>query len=310
MIRITTFLSFVFWLSAGLTSSLLAQDTSRVQIPMRADSLTITPSDSTDNTEEGSDDPESDEISTLLAKGWSYSVSLSGDFKTGNVQRSLLSISTFLNYESKTTPWGFYTSPRLMKGSINGEKAEDELFLDLNSTLFYDTHDVYGLLFGIYESSNLRKINERIYVGAGLGFRVIGGLKHPNAPFKLIITQALLHENTDFITKADISTWRSSTRVRTTFKFWKGKMELSNTTFLQPALDQNNFRWNAVSQVSIALAKHLSFVINEINSYESVVVEGASNTDFSLTLGFVFMMYNKQPVRQSVMLLVLRFGVC
>lgn len=263
-----------------------AQDTSRIQNPMRVDTLPVSLPDSTEDTNDSGDGPESDEASSLLAKGWSYSLSLSGDYKTGNVQRGLFSINTFLNFESKKSAWGFYTSPRYMKGNVNRQKAENELFVDMNATIFYDSKDIYGLAFGIYETSNLRKINERLYYGVGIGLRIIGGIKHPEAKFKLAITNAILHENTDFQTKEDITTWRNSTRIKISTKLWKDKLELSNTTFLQPSLNQNNFRWNAISQLAIKLSNHLSFVVSEVNSYESVVVEGASNTDFSLTFGF------------------------
>ncbi len=219
-----------------------------------------------------------------------YSLSLEGDFRTGNLQRALYTIRGTAEYVPQRAGLGFYTSPRYSYGKTAGLLQEDELFLDLNATLFYTQHDVYGLAFGVFETSNLRQITDRRYGGAGLGWRITGGRTSPKARVKITVTNALLFERTDFFETSgqpsrDVTVVRNSTRLRVAAAWLDGRLTLANTTFIQPALGHPNLRANAITQALIQLTKRLNFSLTLENSYESLVAEGRKSADTHLTFG-------------------------
>lgn len=219
-----------------------------------------------------------------------YSLGLEGDFRRGNLQRDLYTVRVALEFVPKRTWLGFYASPRYSNGKTAGQLQEDELFVDLNGTAFYNRHDVYGLAFGVVERSNLRQINRRLYGGAGVGWRITGGLRNPTAKLKVAVTNALLYEGTDFIEKLgevtrDVNVVRNSTRLRVTASWLDGRFTLANTTFFQPALNRPNLRANAVTQALIQFTKRLAFTLTLENSHESVVAVGRQNADHRLTFG-------------------------
>lgn len=219
-----------------------------------------------------------------------YSLGLEGDFRRGNLQRDLYTVRLAFEFVPKRAWLGFYSSPRYSYGKTAGQLQEDELFVDLNATAFYNRNDVYGLAFGVLERSNLRQINRRLYGGAGVGWRITGGLRDPDARLKVAVTNALLYENTDFIEKPgevtrDVNVVRNSTRLRVTASWLDGRFTLASTTFFQPALNRPNLRANAVTQALIQLTKRLAFSLTLENSYESVVAVGRQNADHRLTFG-------------------------
>jgi putative salt-induced outer membrane protein YdiY len=224
----------------------------------------------------------------IQPKAITYSFALNGDFKSGNVRRELLGASFAFNFEHPRSDFGFFTNPRYTYGTLNGVKAEDELFLDLNTTVYYDTHSFYVLGFGAYERSNLRRINERYVGGFGMGIRVIGGPRRKDSKVKISITNALLYEKTDFDNKEDIIAVRNSTRFKIEAHMFKNAVKFTNSTFVQPSLLDNNLRWNALTSFSFHITKHLALVTSLINSYESFVVENAKNTDVTWTFGLSF----------------------
>jgi hypothetical protein len=220
----------------------------------------------------------------------SYSLGLEGDFRTGNLQRALYTARGTLEYVPKRAALGFYTSPRYSYGKTNGVLQEDELFVDLNATMFYARHDVYGLAFGVVERSNLRQIDRRLYGGVGVGWRITGGLTSPDATLKVSVTNAVLYEDTDFfetpnVPSRDVTVLRNSTRLRVAAAWLGGRLTLANTTFVQPALNRPNLRASAVTQALIQLTKRLAFSLTLENSYESLVAEGRRNADTHLTFG-------------------------
>jgi len=217
-----------------------------------------------------------------------FGVGLDGDFRKGNVTRNLLKARLSLNYETPKSILGFSTSPRFAYGTFKGVLNEQELFVDFNTTLYAYQRKLYYLAFGIIEKSNLRKINTRALGGVGFGYRIFGDKNHPNSRIKLTVTNAIVYEATDYYKKEDIKVIRSSTRVKFGAEIIKGKLFFNNTTFIQPALNKNNFRWNAITSFSVKASKKLTFNVLLDNSYESVVPDGIQNTDIALTFGVSF----------------------
>jgi hypothetical protein len=219
---------------------------------------------------------------------WTYSIGVDGMLSSGNVNRRLLTIRLGLAHENPNSIWGFNSSPRFQYGTNNEVLQEREVFFDFNNTWFHSQHDVYGLLFGIYEQSNLRQIHDRFNAGVGLGWKIIGGRRVPSTRVQLSITNALLSERTDFISANDVRAVRNSTRLKARFELVKDKLTVQHTTFFQPALNISNLRWNSISQLVFKAGKHLSLTATLDNSYESYNVEGVKNTQINSTLGLSY----------------------
>lgn len=219
-----------------------------------------------------------------------YRLQLTGDLINGNVNRVLYNVRPFFNYEDTAKVFGFFSQPRYAYGEVNKNMAENELFVDANSTLFYHkkrTKGFYLLGFGAFESSNLRRISERWLGGAGLGWHIVrrNQRKDHVAVKELTLTNAILYEKTDFQATEDIETWRNSTRLRLSLGLLKDKLILSNTTFLKPSITSDNFRWNAISTLEAPLTAKVSLTSMLENNYESIIAQGVQNTDLRWTFG-------------------------
>ncbi|MDJ1471450.1 DUF481 domain-containing protein [Xanthocytophaga flava] len=221
---------------------------------------------------------------------WTYVLGLDGMINSGNVNRKLLTLRLGLNHENPNSIWGFYSSPRFQYGTNNEVLQEREVFFDFNNTWFYSQHDVYGLLFGIYEQSNLRQINDRLNIGVGVGWRIIGGKRLPSSRVQVSISNAFLREATDFISSdtEDLNVLRNSTRFRFRVEIIREKLTLQSTIFFQPAINRKNLRWNSISQLVFKLNKHFSLTSTLDNSYESYNVAGVKSSQLNSTLGLSY----------------------
>jgi Protein of unknown function, DUF481 len=228
-----------------------------------------------------------------------FRAGLNGDYQTGNVDRVLIKAQTGLEYEHPNSIVGFNTSPRFAYGTINNGLKEKELFVDLNMTFYAYQRKLYYLIFGIAETSNLRKINSRFLGGVSLGYRFIGDKNNPKSRVKLAVTNALLYETTDYYTKSDVNVVRNSTRIKFSAEIIKGVLFFNNSTFLQPAINKPNFRWNALTTLSIRASQNFAFNVLLDNSYESVVPEGTKSTDITFSFGINYnnQLWFKRPVR-------------
>jgi Protein of unknown function, DUF481 len=217
-----------------------------------------------------------------------YSFGIDGTTSSGNVNRQLLNFKTTLNFDPKKSVFGFFSNPRFQYGTNSDVLQEREIFVDLNSTLFYANSDVYFLMFGAFEQSNLRKIIIRRNVGLGVGFKIFGGRKHPKSRFKLSLTNAFVKEVTDFEMNEDKDVFRNSTRLRISFDIIPAKMTLQSVAFLQPSLTDNYYRWNSLSNLTYKVGKHLAFLLSFENTYENFNELGVQNSQTNATIGLVY----------------------
>ncbi len=238
----------------------------------------------TNPVQQGSTAQKPKEISNLAQ----FNLGLDVDFRQGNIDRRLLKARFSINYEPPRSIVGFSTNPRFAYGTFKRQLNERELFVDWNTTFFAYQRKLYYLAFGIFEKSNLRKINERLMGGVGFGYRIIGDKNHPSTRIKLAVTNAFVYEKTDFYTKSDVSVIRNSTRLKFSAEIIKGKLFFSNMTFFQPSLNKPNLRWNALSSLTIKASKRLGLNILVDNSYESLVPEGINNSDLVITFGLSY----------------------
>jgi putative salt-induced outer membrane protein YdiY len=219
---------------------------------------------------------------------WFYSVGLDGTASSGNVNRQLLNLKTSLHFESPKSIFGFFTTPKFQYGTNSDVLQEREIFLDLNSTLFYLKSNLYVLIFGAFEQSNLRKISSRYYVGTGLGWKIIGGNKKPKSNIKMSISNAIVRENTDFEIKEDKDVFRNSTRLKLSVAFVPDKLIFSSVVFYQPSLTDNYYRWNSSSSLSYKVGKHLAILAAFENTYENFNVVGIKNSQTNTTIGLTY----------------------
>ena len=226
------------------------------------------------------------EIDTLPK--WFYSVGLDGTTSSGNVNRQLLNFRTSLSFESKKYVFGFFSTPRFQYGTNSDILQERELFIDLNSTLFYAHSNVYLLFFGGFEQSNLRKILTRYDVGVGVGLKIFGGIKKPKSHFKLSVTNALVKEVTDFEIKQDKNVFRNSTRLRLSYAIIPEKLTFQSVVFLQPSLTDSYYRWNSLTSISYKVGKHLAFLASIETTYENFNVVGIQNAQSNATIGLTY----------------------
>ncbi len=231
---------------------------------------------------------EIDTVRAPLPLFWKYVAGLDGIYSSGNVNRKLIHARLSLTYDKPTSFWGFFSNPKFQYGTNNHELQEREIFIDCNNTFFHAQHDVYGLFFGSYEQSNLRKITDRTNLGIGIGWRILGGKNIPNTRLTLSITNAILREVTDFVANADIRLYRNSTRLKFKLTVIPNRLTVQNTTFIQPGLNSDYFRWSSLAQVFYQIGKQLAFSANLDHSYESFSVQGVRNAQLNATIGVVY----------------------
>lgn len=222
------------------------------------------------------------------ASYFNYTIGLDGTISSGNVNRQLLNIRFMLNYENPNTIWGVFSSPKFQYGKNASILQEREIFLDINNSFFYSQSDIYGLIFGSFEESNLRKIQARTNLGIGIGWKILGGKKHPNALLKLNISNAILRETTDFVESTDLHLYRNSTRIRISWQLIPEKCTFQHTTFIQPSLSDNNIRWNSLSQLTYKIGKHLAINGTFDNTFENTNQAGVQSAQSNATIGFTY----------------------
>lgn len=272
--------SFIFPLSL---SNLSAQIPDSTQIPIPKSVEVIISPDTTQSYTEFQSTDKQDKLPT-----WYYSIGLDGTTSSGNVNRQLLNFKTTLNFENPKSVFGFFTAPKFQYGTNSDLLQEREIFADLNSTLFYSKHNVYMLIFGAYEQSNLRKITARYNVGVGIGWKILGGKTSPKSKVKLSISNAIVREVTDFETKQDKDVYRNSTRIKFRYDIIPDKLFIQSVVFFQPSFNDNYYRWNSSSQFSYKVGKHLSILASFENTYENFNIIGIQNAQTNTTFGLVY----------------------
>ena len=210
-----------------------------------------------------------------------YRFTADGTFTAGNVNRSLLQLTSAVDYQLSNY-FKLSSSPSFVYGRQSGFLAEREWFGDLRTTYNYEKR-VYYLAFGSYERSNLRQINHRWTVAAGAGYKLLNRKRA-----YISLTDVVMQEYTDFTELDDINIFRNSARLYGEYTFDKDRFTITHTAFYQPALGQYNVRWNASLSVQVKLTSATSLRSTVANAYESLIVPGRQNNDFRFTIGLVY----------------------
>ncbi|RDV12604.1 DUF481 domain-containing protein, partial [Pontibacter diazotrophicus] len=102
----------------------------------------------------------------------------------------------------------------------------------------------------------------------------------------LTLTNAIIHESTNFVERNTIVTQRNSFRVKGSHSFHRERIRFNHLTFVQPSLrDFSNLRWNTVLTLEIPLNKWVAIRTSFANTYESEVEATRKHNDSHLTFG-------------------------
>jgi hypothetical protein len=201
-----------------------------------------------------------------------------GNFTRGNVNRSLMVLRAEIILAGPVI--SIATNPRYTYGKQNGVVAERDSYMDLFVDVFKKRRTyVFGL--GTVETSNLRAITLRAMGGAGLGYRAVNTDKN-----KLLLTNAIVHESTNFRELPTKSVQRNSFRMKGKHLFAKDRFSINHITFVQPAItDFSNLRWNTVISLEFPVNRWVVLRTSYENSYESIVEASRKRNDSRLTFG-------------------------
>jgi hypothetical protein len=201
-----------------------------------------------------------------------------GNFARGNVNRTLMVLRAEFLVTGPVI--SIAMNPRFTYGKQNGVLAERDTYGDIFVDIFKKRRTyLFGL--GILETSNLRRIDLRQMVGAGLGFRLLNTKAN-----HLTLTDAIVYESTNFRELATVTTIRNSFRVKGKHSFMQDKIRLNHITFIQPSLgDLSNVRWNTIFSVELPINKYVTLRTSFENYYESVVEPSRKRNDSRLTFG-------------------------
>lgn len=214
----------------------------------------------------------------VLLDSLSYRFAGDGNFSRGNVNRSLMVVRAEILLHGPVID--IVSHPRFTYGQQNHLLAERDYYADLFVDVFKKKR-VYAFSLATVERSNLRRIDWRQLAGVGLGLRLVQSSRH-----NLSLTNAIIHESTDFRERPTLTTQRNSTRLKGRHALLGDKMRFSHITFLQPSLaDFSNLRWNTLLSLELPLTRWMAIRTSFENSYERVVEATRKRNDTRVTFG-------------------------
>ena len=129
-------------------------------------------------------------------------------------------------------------------------------------------------------------------VGAGATYQIIQGDKNwlkASLTFEYEYTdfRQNLFNRTQFNGNNSINTLRSTIWISGKYELFKKKVILKHQSYYQPFLeDSDNYRWQADLSGEFPVWEFLSFKINYLRTFESIVIQGQEEQDEFLTFGF------------------------
>ncbi len=226
------------------------------------------------------------ESDTLKVKA---SLSLTGFFQQGNVETKIFRGRTDLSVRP-WKKWVFKTKNSYVFQEFGGNKADEDI-LSLNFLYFNPERKLYPQILGFVSTNFRREISVRYLMGAGVTYQALNGKDNW---LKFSLTGE--YEETDF-NKTDfnrdefdgndnIGTFRGTIWINGQYKVLEKKVILTHESYFQPSLESGkNYRWQADIGVELPIWKFLSFKINYLHTFESIVIQGQKEEDRFLTFG-------------------------
>jgi hypothetical protein len=221
------------------------------------------------------------ETYNVSGKGVRYTAALTGIYSTGTVERIYFTTSHTANVEL-SKHWLLPAAFNFSYGRQQGLLNERELLALLTPT--YKRNRVKYYLLAEGERSNLRAINKRIVLGAGVGYQLYADTLRN----EVSLSQFFLYEHTDYLNGLLREVPRSSTRLK--LRASKGQVVFTALAFYQPSLSNVNrdYRFNSTTGLNFNVTRHLALTAAYSYSYESIAVEGRNPANSNLTLGFTY----------------------
>ena len=229
------------------------------------------------------------ESDTLKVKA---KLSVTGFWQRGNVETSIFRSRA----DFSIRPFGklVYKTQNSYVYQAFGRTKADEDILSLNFLYFNPKAKIYPLVLGFVSTNFRREIDLRYLWGAGATYQV-----HSKDNDWLKVSMSLEYEETDF--KSDrfniaefngnqtIDTFRGTIWINGKYYLFEKKVVLTHEGYIQSSLESSsNYRWQADIGAEFPIWKFLSFKINYLSTFESVVIEGQQQGDqfysFGLTL--------------------------
>lgn len=232
------------------------------------------------------------ESDTLKVKA---SLSLTGFFQQGNVETKIFRGRTDLSVRP-WKKWVFKTKNSYVFQEFGGNKADEDI-LSLNFLYFNPERKLYPQILGFVSTNFRREISVRYLMGAGVTYQALSGQDNW---LKFSLTGE--YEETDF-NKTDfnkdefdgndnIGTFRGTIWINGQYKVFEKKVILTHESYFQPSLESGkNYRWQADIGVELPIWKFLSFKVNYLHTFESIVIQGQKEEDRFLTFGVTLKSY-------------------
>lgn len=222
-------------------------------------------------------------------------LSLTGFWQGGNVETVIFRAQSDLSFK----PWKnvLFENKNSYVYQEFGKSKADEDILSLNFLKFKTESKISPLILGFISTNFRREIDLRYILGIGATHQIFK--KKENW---LKFSLSFEYEETDFnkftFNKSEyngnnsINTYRATLWVNGRYHLFNNKAILSHESYVQPSLEHsNNFRWRADIALELPVWKFLSFKINYLDTFESVVIENQKQEDKVLTFGFTIKNY-------------------
>lgn len=228
------------------------------------------------------------ESDTLKVKA---SLNLTGFWQRGNVATSIFRGRTDVSIRPADN-WVFKTQNSYVYQAFSKQKADEDI-LSLNFLYFKPERKIYPLVLGFVSTNFRREIELRYLIGAGATYQLVSS---QDQWLKFSLTAE--YEETDFKKSTfnleefngsqSIHTLRGTLWVNGKYHLFDRRIILIHESYFQPSLQyRNNYRWQADIGLEFPILKFLSFKINYLHTFESVVIENQKEEDQFLTFGLV-----------------------
>jgi len=217
------------------------------------------------------------------------SLALTGFWQSGNVETLILRGRTDFTIKP-FKKWVYKNTNSYVYQEFGKEKADAD-FLSLNFLYFNPEKRFYPQVLAFASTNFRRQIDSRFLIGAGATYQIIQQKEH-----WLKASLTFEYEDTRFNTNTfnqsqfnetnDINTYRGTIWINGQYELFKKKVVLKHESYIQPSLENSdNYRWQADLGLEFPIWKFLSFKINYLHTYESIVIEGQQEEDTFLTFG-------------------------
>jgi hypothetical protein len=220
---------------------------------------------------------------------------LSGFNQSGNVDVYIFRVQSEVSLKP-VSGMVFKTRNSYIYQEFGNVKADQDI-LSLNFLYLHPERRVYPLVLGFVSANYRRAIKLRSLAGGGLTFQV---LQKATNWLKLSLTAE--HEYTEF-RKTDFNRreYDGSSTIRT-FRgtvWMNGRHELLNKkivfrheSYYQPSLSKaGNYRGQVDIGLEFPVSKHISLRAGRLQTFESIVIQGQSQSDRIFTFGVTIKNY-------------------